>query len=77
MGSLRFSASMLGWKLSMLEGTSSSEISTLLGLNNLNQSDTEAPDFLCLLTPSELVTPFQWHFPKEATLLLEKEYSFQ
>lgn len=67
LGALRFSASLLGWKLSIVEGLSDKEIARALGLTRTDdfyKNEEEKPDVLCLVVPQKNVTaPIHWTIP--------------
>lgn len=52
LGSLRYAAAVLGWRVRLLDAWGDEDIATLLGLDQVDdfaKVETEAPDLLCLL----------------------------
>jgi len=69
LGALRFAAAALGWKLCLLDGTSDSAISQLLGLDRDADdaaAEREQPELLAVVTPDARADPQGLLLPEEA-----------
>lgn len=62
LGALRYAAGALGWKVEMVEGLTSGEISALLGLDRdadfAGGAEREAPDLMLRVTTGSSIAPF-------------------
>ena len=69
LGALRFGAAALGWKLCLLDRTSDSVVSRLLGLDrdaDYPAAEREHPELLAVVTPGTWTDPQGLHLPEEA-----------
>jgi SagB-type dehydrogenase family enzyme len=69
LGTLRFAAAALGWKLCLLDRVGDTDVSRLLGLNrdaDYAAAEREHPDLLSLVVPEELAKYRSLRVPEEA-----------